>query len=100
MDGENNGKPYENSMDLGGKSPYFWFNTHRCTGLNFIILVNGCLISVHFFSDIFTGGMSMHPTQSGWWFFPTHLENMLVKLDHFPKPSRGENVKKYLKTTI
>ena len=29
-----------------------------------------------------------------WWFFsPTHVENMLVKLDHFPR-DRGENKKK------
>ncbi len=28
MDGENNGKPYEQMDDLGGKNPYFWFNTH------------------------------------------------------------------------
>ena len=29
MDGENNGKPYEQMDDLGGKRyPYFWFNTH------------------------------------------------------------------------
>ena len=28
MDGENNGKPYEQMDDLGGFSPYFWFNTH------------------------------------------------------------------------
>ena len=27
MDGENNGKPYEQMDDLGG-FPYFWFNTH------------------------------------------------------------------------
>ena len=27
---------------------------------------------------------------------PTHLNNMLVKLDHFPR-DRGENKKKYLK---
>ena len=27
MDGENNGKPYEQMDDLGGKNPYFWFNT-------------------------------------------------------------------------
>ena len=31
-------------------------------------------------------------TVSGWWFFATHLKNMLVKLDHFPK-DRGENIK-------
>ncbi len=24
MDGENNGKPYEQMDDLGGKPPYFW----------------------------------------------------------------------------
>ena len=24
MDGENNGKPYEEMDDLGGKNPYFW----------------------------------------------------------------------------
>ena len=23
--------------------------------------------------------------QASWWFFPTHLKNMIVKLDHFPK---------------
>ena len=34
--------------------------------------------------------------QSSWWFQPTHLKNMLVKLDHFPKV-RGAN-KKYLET--
>ena len=28
MDGENKGKPYEQMDDLGGKNPYFWFNTH------------------------------------------------------------------------
>ena len=29
MDGENNGsKPYFLMDDLGGKNPYFWFNTH------------------------------------------------------------------------
>ena len=29
MDGENNGsKSYEEMDDLGGKNPYFWFNTH------------------------------------------------------------------------
>ena len=28
MDGENNGKPYEQMDDLGGKHHYFWFNTH------------------------------------------------------------------------
>ena len=31
MDGENNGKPYEQMDDLGVKNikkPYFWFNTH------------------------------------------------------------------------
>ena len=27
MDGENNGKPYEQMDDLG-VFPYFWFNTH------------------------------------------------------------------------
>ena len=27
MDGENNGQPYEQMDDLGGKHPYFWFNT-------------------------------------------------------------------------
>ena len=24
-------------------------------------------------------------SKSSWWFFPTHLKNMLIKLDHFPK---------------
>ena len=24
MDGDNNGKPYEQMDDLGGKNPYFW----------------------------------------------------------------------------
>ncbi len=28
MDGWNNGKPYVLVDDLGGKKPYFWFNTH------------------------------------------------------------------------
>ena len=28
MDGENNGKPYEQMDDLGGFPHYFWFNTH------------------------------------------------------------------------
>ena len=28
----------------------------------------------------------------GGWFFPTHLKNLLVKLDHFPRV-RGENKK-------
>ena len=27
MDGENNGKPYEQMDDLGVSHPYFWFNT-------------------------------------------------------------------------
>ena len=32
MDGENNGKPYEQMDDLGGfYHPYFWFNTHMLT---------------------------------------------------------------------
>ena len=30
MDGENNGKPYEQMDDLGGKHPYFWVDTHMC----------------------------------------------------------------------
>ena len=29
---------------------------------------------------------------TSWWFFPTHLKNMRVKLDHFPKVW-GENTK-------
>ncbi len=29
MDGENNGKPYEQMDDLGGKNPYFWRATHN-----------------------------------------------------------------------
>ena len=29
MDGENNGKPYFQMDDLGGKPPYFWFNTQE-----------------------------------------------------------------------
>ena len=28
MDGENDGTPYEKSMDLGVYIPFFWFNTH------------------------------------------------------------------------
>ena len=28
MDGLFHGKPYEQMDDLGGKKPYFWFNTH------------------------------------------------------------------------
>ena len=32
MDGENNGKPYVLMDDLGGKHPYFWFNTHLGAG--------------------------------------------------------------------
>ena len=28
MDGETNGKPYEQMDDLGGKKTYFWVNTH------------------------------------------------------------------------
>ena len=34
-------------------------------------------------------------TSSSLWFQPTHLQNMLIKLDHFPK-DRGEH-RKYLK---
>ena len=28
MDGENNETPYEQMDDLGGKTPYFWVDTH------------------------------------------------------------------------
>ena len=28
MDGENNGKPYEQMDDLGGKNPYLWKHPH------------------------------------------------------------------------
>ena len=28
MDGENNGKPYEQMDDLGGKQPYSWKHPH------------------------------------------------------------------------
>ena len=29
MDGLFHGKPYEQMYDLGGKTPYFWFNTQQ-----------------------------------------------------------------------
>ena len=47
--------------------------------------------------DIFSPLTQLHfqERESSWWFFPTHLKNMKVKLDHFPK-DRGEN-KTYLK---
>ena len=32
---------------------------------------------------------------SSWWFFPTHLKNMLVKLDHLPRVS-GWKFQKYV----
>ena len=44
------------------------------------------------FLEDFTGGKKMLSNPEGffftaWWFFPTHLKNMLVKLDHL----QGEN---------
>ena len=30
MDGESNGKPYEQMDDLGGKKPYFWKHPYTC----------------------------------------------------------------------
>ena len=41
------------------------------------------------------GPPSAKNNRASWWFFPTHLKNMLVKLDHFPR-DRDEN-QKYLK---
>ena len=37
MDGENNGKPYEQMDDLGGFSPYFWVDTH----MHFLFFLTG-----------------------------------------------------------
>ena len=34
MDGENNGKPYEQMDDLGVFHLYFWFNTHLNSPMN------------------------------------------------------------------
>ena len=41
----------------------------------------------------FGGTTILGNTNSGWW-FQTHLKNMLVKLDHFPR-DRGEKKKNW-----
>ena len=44
MDGENNGKPYEQMDDLGGKHPYFWRHPCMCMSLtSFTHLVPCCM---------------------------------------------------------
>ena len=40
MDGENNGKPPIKMDDLGGKNPYFRFNTHLGKGIHHLKLPN------------------------------------------------------------
>ena len=64
MDGENNGKPYEQMDDLGGFPPFFWFNTHMQWFSSVLFFLPKILLpwTTHGFEEFLPG----HPGFEAW----------------------------------
>ena len=62
MDGENNGKPYEQMDDLGGNTPYFWKHPFYKYG-HFLRSSHGCGAELNLDFQLFNPGLYSYVLQ-------------------------------------